>query len=137
LKIFHKELTADLVFFTKKIVLYYDIYRNIEPILKKRDKVYLIQRNIQTKQLSIKLDHKKLGLFKIKRVIGLVNYELILPKTINIYPVFYISLLELVLLGVLLAPVTEIEPVNPNAEYEVEEILDHKQVRNYIKYLVK
>jgi hypothetical protein len=55
----------------------------------------------------------------------------------NIYPVFYISLLELVLLGVLLVPVTEIESVNPNAEYKVEEILDHKQVRNRVKYLVK
>jgi hypothetical protein len=97
----------------------------------------LIQRNIQTKQLSTKLDHKKLGLFKIKRVIGPINYKLVLPKTINIYLVFHISLLEPVLLRVLLVPVTEIELVNPNAEYKVEEILDHKQVRNYIKYLVK
>jgi hypothetical protein len=55
----------------------------------------------------------------------------------NIYLVFHISLLELILLGVLLAPITEIEPVNPNAEYEIEEILDYKQVRNYVKYLVK
>jgi hypothetical protein len=106
-------------------------------MLKKKDKIYLIQRNIQTKQPSTKLDHKKLGLFKIKRIIRLVNYKLVLPKTINIYPVFYISLLELVLPGVLLAPATEIELVNPNAEYEIEKILDHKQVRNYIKYLVK
>jgi hypothetical protein len=78
-----------------------------------------------------------LGLFKIKRITGPVNYELVLPKTINIYPVFHISLLELVLLGVLLAPATKIKPVNPNTEYKIEEILDHKQVRNYIKYLVK
>jgi hypothetical protein len=97
----------------------------------------LIQQNIQTKQLSIKLDHKKLGLFKIKRIIGPVNYKLVLPKTINIYPVFHISLLELVLLEVLLVLVTEIELVNPNAEYEIKEILDHKQVRNRVKYLVK
>jgi hypothetical protein len=62
----------------------------------------LIQRNIQTKQLNTKLDHKKLGLFKIKKIIGPINYKLVLPKTINIYLVFYISLLELVLLGVLL-----------------------------------
>jgi hypothetical protein len=55
----------------------------------------------------------------------------------NIHPVFYISLLELVLPGVLLVPITEIELVNPNTEYKVEEILDYKQVRNYIKYLVK
>jgi hypothetical protein len=55
----------------------------------------------------------------------------------NIHPVFHISLLELILLGVLLVPVTEIELVNPNTEYKIEEILDHKLVRNYIKYLVK
>jgi hypothetical protein len=55
----------------------------------------------------------------------------------NIHPVFYISLLELVLLGILLVPITEIELVNPNIKYKVEEILDYKQVRNYVKYLVK
>jgi hypothetical protein len=126
LKVFYEKLAVDLVFFTKKVVLYYNRYCNIEPILKKRDKVYLIQRNIQTKQPSIKLDHKKLGLFKIKKITGLVNYKLILLKTMNIYPVFHISLLELVLLGVLLAPVTKIELVNPNTEYKIEEILDHK-----------
>jgi hypothetical protein len=137
LKALHEELAIDLEFFMKRIVLYYDAYCNIEPTLKEKDKVYLIQRNIQTKQPSTKLDHKKLGLFKIKRIAGLVNYKLALPKTINIHLVFHISFLELVPLGALLAPVTEIEPVNLNAEYKIEEILDHKQVRNYIKYLVK
>jgi hypothetical protein len=86
----------------------------------------LIRRNIQIKQPNTKLDHKKLGLFKIKRIIGLVNYELVLSKTMNIYLVFYISLLELVLPGVLLAPVTKIEPVNPNIKYKIKEILDYK-----------
>jgi hypothetical protein len=95
-------------------------------MLKEGDKVYLIQRNIQTKQLNTKLDHKKLGLFKIKRITGLVNYKLILPKTINIYPVFHISLLELILLEILPVPVTEIKLINPNKEYEVEKILDYK-----------
>jgi hypothetical protein len=42
LKAFYKELAIDLVFFIKKIVSYYDIYYNIKPILKKRDKIYLI-----------------------------------------------------------------------------------------------
>jgi hypothetical protein len=137
LKIFHKKLAADLVFFTKRIVSYYDRYCNIESTLKKKDKIYLIQRNIQTKQPNIKLDHKKLGLFKIKRITRLVNYELVLLKTINIHLVFHISLLEPVLLGVLLAPVIEIEPVDPNTKYKIEEILDYKQVRNRVKYLVK
>jgi hypothetical protein len=88
LKILYEELAADLVFFTKRIISYYNIYYNIEPIFKKKDKIYLIQRNIQTKQPSTKLDHKKLGLFKIKRVIEPVNYKLVLPRTMNIYPVF-------------------------------------------------
>jgi hypothetical protein len=126
LKIFHEELAVDLVFFTKKTTLYYNKYYNIKPILKKRNKIYLIQRNIQTKQPSTKLDHKKLGLFKIKRIIRLVNYELVLPKTINIYLVFYISFLELILLGVLLVPVIKIELINPNTEYKIEKILDYK-----------
>jgi hypothetical protein len=55
----------------------------------------------------------------------------------NIYLVFHISLLELVLLGVLLVPVTEIELVNLNTKYKIKKILDYKRVRNYIKYLVK
>jgi hypothetical protein len=126
LKVFHKELAADLVFFTKRIISYYDGYRSIEPMLKEGDKVYLIRRNIQTKQPSIKLDHKKLGLFKIKKIIRPINYKLVLPKTINIHPVFHISLLELVLLGVLLAPVIKIKLVNLNTEYKIEKILDHK-----------
>jgi hypothetical protein len=90
-----------------------------------------------SKRPSTKLDHKKLGPFRIKRVAGLVNYKLVLPRTMNIHPVFHISLLELILLGVLLVLVTEIELVNPNTKYKIKEILDHKKVRNYIKYLVK
>jgi hypothetical protein len=126
LKLLYRELAADLVFFMKKVISYYNKYYNIEPMFKKRNKIYLIRRNIQTKRPSTKLDHKKLGLFKIKRIVGLVNYELVLPKTINIYLVFYISLLEPVLPGVLPALVTEIEPVNPNAGYKIKEILDYK-----------
>jgi hypothetical protein len=55
----------------------------------------------------------------------------------NIYPVFYIFLLELVLLEILPVFITEIEPVNPNIKYKIKKILDHKQIRNHVKYLVK
>ena len=53
-----------------------------------------------------------------------MNFELVLSKTISIYLVFHISLLELVLLGILLALRVEIEP-NSNKEYKVEKILDY------------
>jgi ribosomal protein L11 len=58
--------------------------------------VYLLIKNLKTKRPSQKLDHKKVGLFRIKKVKGLVNFKLDLSKGTRIYLVFYISLLELV-----------------------------------------
>jgi hypothetical protein len=42
LKVFHEELAVDLVFFTKKAISYYDKYYNIKPMLKEKNKIYLI-----------------------------------------------------------------------------------------------
>jgi hypothetical protein len=56
--------------------------------------VYLLQRNIRSDKPTKKLDAVKLGLFKILRKKGLVNYELELPKRMRIHLVFYVSLLE-------------------------------------------
>jgi hypothetical protein len=80
----------------------------VGPTLKKGDKVYLLRKNIATKRLSDKLDHKKLGLFKIAKIKSLVNYRLKLLKTIKIHPVFYVSLLKPAPLGSLLAPKTKV-----------------------------
>ena len=52
-----------------------------------------------------------------------MNFELVLPKTISIHLVFYISLLKLVPPDVSLALRVEVEP-NSNREYKVEKILD-------------
>ena len=88
--------------------MYYNKKQSIGPSLKEGDKVYLLRKNVATKRLSDKLDHKKLGPFKIVEVKSLVNYRLKLPKTIKIYLVFYISLLKLAPLGSPLAPKTEV-----------------------------
>ena len=80
----------------------------MELTLKKRDKVYLIRRNIWTKRLSNKLDYIKLRLFKINIIKRPLNYKLALLKIINIFLVFYIFLLKLILLEVLLALLIEI-----------------------------
>jgi hypothetical protein len=42
LKSFYRELVIDLVFFTEKIVSYYNKYCNIKPTFKERNKIYLI-----------------------------------------------------------------------------------------------
>ena len=47
-------------------------------------------------RLSNKLDYTKLRLYRVKKLLGLVNYKLDLPKKISIYLFFYIFILELV-----------------------------------------
>ena len=56
--------------------------------------LYLARKNIKSKRPSEKLDYKQLGPFKIKRKISDTNYELSLPRSMQIHPVFHISLLE-------------------------------------------
>jgi hypothetical protein len=137
LKNLYEQLSLDIKFIGQQIVYYYNTKYSMELILKKGDKVYLLRRNINMKRPNDKLDHKKLGPFKIVEVVGPVNYRLELPKTINIYPIFHISLLEPILLGIPNMLYTEIELVNPNTEYEVEEILDQKYIRGNLYYLIK
>ncbi|RAL58209.1 hypothetical protein DID88_002312 [Monilinia fructigena] len=137
LKDLQEQLALDLRFISSRTAAYYNTKRSMEPTLKEGDKVYLLRRNIETKRPSNKLDHRKLGPFKIDKVIGTVNYRLKLPDTMNIHPVFHISLLEPAPPGAPNAPFTEIEPVNPNAIYDVETILDCKYIRNKVKYLIK
>src|SRR5579883_2133757 len=98
--------------------------RSEGPDLKEEDKVYLWRRNIRTKRQNSKLDFLKIGPFKIKRIIGPVNYELQLPKNIRIYPIFYVSLLEKANPETPLNKETELEDPTKQ-EYKVKKILDY------------
>ncbi|KAK1249591.1 hypothetical protein MKX08_009594, partial [Trichoderma sp. CBMAI-0020] len=72
------------------------------PTLQEGDIVYLLQHsrnkklpNIRINRPSNKLDFRKLGLFKILKKIGEVNYELDLPKNMRLKTaVFHILLLK-------------------------------------------
>ena len=96
-----------------------------------------MQKNIKTKKLSNKLNHKKLKLFKIKRVAKLNIFELYFSKTINIYLIFFVLFLKLAYKKALPALYTEIELVNSESEYEVKKILNYKYVESKLKYLIK
>ena len=61
---------------------------------KVKDKFWLSIRNIHTKKPSKKLDHKKIDLYPIKKIIDLL-YRLELPTSIQIHDVFYSNLLKL------------------------------------------
>ena len=97
----------------------------MEPEFKEGDKVYLLRKNVKTKWPSDKLDYKKLGPFKIDKKIESVNYKLKLLKIMEIYPVFHILLLEPAPPGISTIPVTEIQQLDLQKEYEIETILDY------------
>jgi len=60
------------------------------------DEVLLSIKNIRTKRIKKKLDHRWLGPFKVvRKTKGNQAYKLELPKLYLIYPTFYVSLLEL------------------------------------------
>src|SRR5271165_7055404 len=119
LKEMQERLSIDIAFYNTRMSMYYNRKHSEAPARKKGDKVYLLRRNIDTKQLSDKLDFKKLGLYKIKKAIGLVNFELLLPHDSRIHPIFYIALLELADNSILLLDREEIQPINKEIEYNV------------------
>jgi hypothetical protein len=132
----HEQISQDLRFIAYRSAKYYDQNRLSEPILKKGDKVYLLKRNIRTKRPSAKLDHIRIGPFKILERIGRVNYKLELPETMRIHPVFHVMLLEKAPDSAQLGQ-ERIEVETDTDEYEVEDILDHQKHRGASYYLVK
>jgi hypothetical protein len=89
-----EQLHQNLKFISYKIAHYYNKHRSTEPILQEGDTTYLLRRHIKTRQPSLKLDHIKLGPFKITKRIGKLNYQLDLPARYKIHPIFHISILE-------------------------------------------
>jgi hypothetical protein len=79
MKNLHEELSQNIKFIINKSSIYYNRKRLKGPTLSERDLVYLLRKNIKTKRLNIKLDHTKLDLYKIQKVLGPLTYELELP----------------------------------------------------------
>jgi hypothetical protein len=125
LKQLHEELKTDLQFIQRRIIRYADKRRMKGPSFKKGDKVYLARKNIKSKRPSEKLDYKQLRPFKIKRKISDTNYELSLLRSMQIHPIFHISLLEPASPRAKLDETIELEDKDEE-EQEVEKILDHR-----------
>lgn len=110
------------------------------------DKVLLSSANIntanQSKRPSRKLMAKFLGPYEVVEVVAPTAYKLKLPGTMQIHPVFHVSLLK---------PYVETPPGierniekppdpvihNEELEYEVDKILDKRIHRRRVEYLVK
>jgi hypothetical protein len=76
------------------------------------------------------LDSRKINPFKIKRNIRDINFELELPLTIRIYPIFHISLLKLAYPDISKGLVPELDPEIQELVYDVELILAVRKRRN-------
>ena len=115
-------------------------HRTPAPSFRVGDEVWLNAKNIKTKRPSKKLNWKKLGRFTIKRVVSKYAYELDLPTSMKIHPVFHVSLLEPVAQnphdGQIPPPAPPVE-VEGEEEWEVESILDSRFFRRRLQYLVK
>jgi hypothetical protein len=109
-------------------------------------RVWLDARNIRTLRPKKKLDWKNLGPFTITKVVSPYAYQLELPASMRIHPVFHVNLLRPVaenpLPGQRQEPPPPVE-VEGLEEWEVEEILDSRWDRRgrggrpRLKYTVK
>jgi hypothetical protein len=124
LKDLHQELTRDIEWMSLRSSVYYNSKKLGKPRLREENQVYLLRRNIRTTRPNNKLDYKKLGPFKIVRNIKNVSFELQLPPTMKIHPVFHIFLLELANPNISQGPAPEVHPDSQELEDEIERILD-------------
>jgi hypothetical protein len=104
------------------------------------DLVFVSTVNLSTTRPSKKLDYRKLGPFPILEKFSPVTYKIKLPKSVQVHPVFHVSLLEPAYKDS--NPKRNVPPpppviVNSEVEWEVEEILNSRKFRRRLEYLVK
>ena len=99
--------------------------RKIAPLLKKKNKVYLLIKNLKTKKSSKKLNHVKINSFFIKKIKRFKTYELNLFKRIRIFSVFDISLLKSTNLSTFIQKTFYFES-NDEKLYTVKKLLTRK-----------
>ena len=128
-------LKEDLEFISQRTAKHANRKRSEGPDLRKGRMVYLLRKNIKTKRPSDKLDHTKLEPFKIKDKLGPVTFQLNLLEGMRIHPIFYISLLEPALDNARLGLI-QIDEETQTLLYEVDKIIEHKEIQDRHHYLI-
>lgn len=143
MKEIHDEMKAEITSAQIDQERFYNEKRRTTPQFKVGDQVYLSTKNINTERPMKKLDHKRVGPFKIIQRIGTHAYKLQLPKTMKIHPVFHVSLLTPKdipdlpdinnRVSVPLPPII----VDNQEEYVVKEVVDSRWFHRKLQYKVK
>jgi len=81
----HKNIYKIVKLVQERIRKYYNLKKSEGLDLKEGDKVWLLYKNFKLRRLSKKLDHVKIGLFKIVVKISEVIYKLNLLAKMKIY----------------------------------------------------
>ncbi len=131
LQLLQKELQKNIQFLSKRMILYANKRRDRESTLKKKNKAYLLRRNIKTKRSSNKLNHTKLEPYKILEIKESINYKLDLSTSMRIHSIFHISLLKSADSNTSIqTESSEIDSESQNVEYEVEDILNRQNIKD-------
>ena len=135
-----RDCQASLELAAERMKRYYDRQVQEAPIFQPGDKVWLDARNLKIRQPSRKLSPKRLGPYKVIRRTGDLDYELKLPPSVPVHPVFHVSLIS----PYKNSPIPGRMPTEPppievegEEEYEVEHIKDSRIFRRQLQYLVK
>jgi hypothetical protein len=117
-----------------------DSKRSSGPAFTVGDKVWLSTEFLAVPRPAAKLAAQRIGPFPITKCVGPVTYELALPKTMTIHPVFHVSSLEPFhpnpFPGRVLPPPPP-DLIDAHDEFEVDQILDSKIFRGRLQYLVR
>lgn len=130
LKEIQEEARAALKHAAEDMARFYNRHRQPVPEIKVGDKVWLDARNLRTERPSKKLDHRRFGPYEVIKKISSHVYQLRLPKTMKIHPVFHVVLLTPYKEDPIVErhPPTPPEPevVDDVPRWEVDEIIDSR-----------
>jgi len=116
-----------------KLAMYQNRKRKTTSQLKKRDKIYLLTKNLKIKKPRIrKMNYVKVGPFLIKKAKRPVNYKLDLSKNARVFSIFYILLLKSADPSISIQKIFYYKAQKDN-RYKIEQILEQQDQ----KYLVK
>lgn len=104
------------------------------------NKVWLTSKNFKTKRPSNKLDWKSIGPYEVQKVISPYGYELRRANTMQLHPVFDVSLLSPLITHPVPGQATPPPPpveIDNETEWEVESLLETRRRGRQLQCLVK